>query len=113
MEMKFVFYDMIEKVFNSEFEEINEILINKRKELGNDIDVDKDISNILVTIKDNELNILDSSQKKYTNNIRVDNINNVALELKDNILNIKINNENEFSEYKFDLKTKKLTWKEG
>ena len=66
-------------------------------------------NDIFVTIKDNELNILDSSQKKYTNNIRVDNINNVALELKDNILNIKINNENEFSEYKFDLKTKKLT----
>ncbi len=74
MEMKFVFYDMIEKVFNSEFEEINEILINKRKELGNDIDVDKDISNILVTIKDNEENqkvkdILSSIEEKYDKKI--------------------------------------------
>mgnify|MGYP001861668671 CR=1 FL=1 len=74
MEMKFVFYDMIEKVFNSEFEEINEILINKRKELGNDIDVDKDISNILVTIKDNEENqkvkdILSNIEEKYDKKI--------------------------------------------
>ena len=74
MEMKFVFYDMIEKVFNSEFEEINEILINKRKELGNDIDVDKNISNILVTIKDNEENqkvkdILSNIEEKYDKKI--------------------------------------------
>ena len=74
MEMKFVFYDMIEKVFNSEFEEINEILINKRKELGNDIDADKDISNILVTIKDNEENqkvkdILSNIEEKYDKKI--------------------------------------------
>lgn len=74
MEMKFVFYDMIEKVFNSEFEEINEILINKRKELGNDIDVDKDTSNILVTIKDNEENqkvkdILSNIEEKYDKKI--------------------------------------------
>ena len=74
MEMKFVFYDMIEKIFNSEFEEINEILIKKRKELGNEIYIDNEIIDILGSIQNNEekekvKNILNNIEEKYDKKI--------------------------------------------
>jgi len=63
---------------------------------------------IIITIKDNVLNILDSNKKKLTDDIQILDKNNVGVVKEDSIINIKVNVDNGFSEYKFDITTKKL-----
>ncbi len=63
---------------------------------------------VIVSIKDNVLNILNTNLEKFTNNISVSDVSKVSINLDGEILNIKIDNENDFSEYKFNIKTKKM-----
>lgn len=63
----------------------------------------------IVCIKDNKLDIIDSSKNSFiSNKIDIDNNDNVVIEKKDNFIIIKENKNNEFSEYKFDVVEKKL-----
>lgn len=109
-------YDFIKDSYNknmivSKLEEKYGIISLESKEMIIDYIYD-DIfiyNDVIVLLKDNILKLTDTNKKVLSNDILYENIDNVNIELKDNLLNIKVSNDNEFSEYKFDIVNKKMT----
>jgi len=63
--------------------------------------------NIIVTIKDNKLSIIDTNKNKLTEDIDIVDVNTTTVVREENIINIKLKTKDGFSEYKFDLNSKK------
>ena len=62
---------------------------------------------IIVTIKDNKLSIMDTNKNKLDKDIDIVDINTTTVVREENIINIKVKTKDGFSQYKFDLNTKK------
>lgn len=108
-------YDNIKKSYNNDMIVVNYnnkygiITLDGQKAILDYIYDDIYIfSDVIITIENNLLSIIDTDKKKLADDIQIVNKDNLTINVEDNIINIKVNKENEFSEYKFDISTKKL-----
>lgn len=63
----------------------------------------------IVSIKDNKLEIIDKDKKPFENRvIEVNNLDGINVSFENNVINIKINNNDNFDEYKFDVTVKRF-----
>ena len=64
---------------------------------------------VIITVKDNTIDIIDNNKQSYiTDKITIEDANNVKIEKVENKVIIKENKENEYNEYKFDVDNKVL-----